>query len=105
MNTNANKGRTQDMLFASGSPGSAAAWFRNDETLEAEQRKAKKDVVSRAAEKEPRLVEFSRNRTKFRWSRVRIHRGVNCLSHLACQPQLLKWISGAALVCFEDFAR
>lgn len=52
MKTNGNKGRTLDMLFACGSPGSAAAWFRNDESLEAEQRTAKKNRVLRATEKD-----------------------------------------------------
>jgi hypothetical protein len=59
MNKNANKGRTLDMLFAGGSPGSAAAWFRNDESLEAEQRKAKKNIASSAAEGQQRNKDFN----------------------------------------------
>ncbi len=52
MTTNSNRGRTLDMLFASGSPGSAAAWFRNDEALEAEQRTLKKDPIWGGTEKD-----------------------------------------------------
>jgi hypothetical protein len=60
MNTKANRGRTLDMLFAAGSPGSAAAWFRNDESLEAEQRRAKRErVLSADQQSQQRNKDFN----------------------------------------------
>jgi hypothetical protein len=51
MNTKFNDVGTLDMLLASGSPGSAAAWLRYTEMLQAEQRSAEQDVVSTVAKK------------------------------------------------------
>ena len=51
MNAKSNNAGSLAMLLASGSPGSAAAWLRNIEFLQAEHRSEGKDAVSEVARK------------------------------------------------------